>query len=308
MDRLESMSALVAAAEAGSLSAAARRLRVPLATMSRKVSDLERHLKVQLLKRTGRRLSLTEAGEAYVAACRQILDEVAEAERAASGEYRAPKGDLVVTAPVALGRTHVLPIAVEFLKAFPEIGIRLRLADHHLNLLEDPIDAAVRIGALPDSSLIGTRVGSVRVVVCANPAYLAARGTPRSPSDLLAHDCITFEGIAAPRAWTFTGARDEQRAGVRSRLAVNAAQAAVDAAVAGLGIARLLSYQAAAALESGALVLVLETFEPPPLPVHVVTAPGRRMPLKLRAFLDFLVPRLRQALARDLQPQRNERR
>jgi len=293
MDRLESMSALVAAVEAGSLSAAARRLHLPLATMSRKVSQLERHLKARLLKRSGRRLALTEAGEAYVAACRQILDEIAEAERAATGEYSAPKGELALTTPAVFGRTHVLPVVVEFLKAYPHINVRLRLADQLLNLLGEGIDVAVRIGALQDSSLVATPVGSVRVVTCASPAYLAARGEPRSPDDLAAHDCITFEGIASPRAWTFGDARQVH---VSSRLCVNGGEAAVDAAVRGLGIARLLSYQAAGALARGELALALGEFEPPALPVHVLHAGGRPLPLKLRAFLDFVVPRLKAAL------------
>jgi DNA-binding transcriptional LysR family regulator len=296
MDRLQSMSTLVAAIEAGSLSAAARKLRTPLATVSRRVSELERHLNARLLKRTGRRLALTEAGESYLAACRRILEDIAEAERAAAGEYRSPKGELVLTAPVVFGRLHVVPIAVEFLKAYGEIDLRLRLADHVVNLHEDRVDAAVRIGPLPDSSLVAAGVGSIRAVVCASPLYFAARGMPRMPAELAAHDCITFEGIASPRAWRFAGPQGERSVAVRSRFVVNSAEAAVDAAIAGLGVARVLSYQAAGGLRSGALTLALVEFEPPPLPVHVLHAGGRSLPLKLRALLDFLVPRLRTAL------------
>jgi DNA-binding transcriptional LysR family regulator len=292
MDRLQSMSTLVSAVEAGSLSAAARKLRIPLATVSRKVSQLERHLNAKLLKRAGRSLALTEAGQSYVAACKRILEDVAEAERAATGEYRSPRGELIVTAPVVFGRLHVVPVAVEFLKAYAEIDIRLRLADQVLNLLEDRVDVAVRIGALPDSSLVAARIGSVRRVLCASPGYFVARGVPRTPADLAAHDCITFEGIASPQAWSF----GERSVHIRSRLAVNGAEAAVDAAVAGLGVARLLSYQAAQALRSGTLAMALEEFEPPALPVHVVHAGPRPLPLKLRAFLDFALPRLKAAL------------
>jgi DNA-binding transcriptional LysR family regulator len=246
--------------------------------------------------RSTRRLALTEAGRSYVEACRRILDEVAEAERAASGEYRAPRGELTVTAPIVFGRMHVGPLAVEFLRTYPDIDLRLRLADHVLPLTEDRIDVAVRIGVLPDSGLVATRVGEIRRVACASPAYFASRGVPRSPDELAGHDCITFEGIASPRAWTFAGARPAAVA-VRSRLAVNDAEAALDAAVAGLGVAHLLSYQAAEAVRSGALVLALEDFAPPPVPVHVVHAGGRPLPQKVRVFLDFLVPRLRAALA-----------
>jgi DNA-binding transcriptional LysR family regulator len=295
MDRLQGMSVLVAAVEAGSLSAAARRLRMPLATVSRKVSELERQLNARLLKRSTRRLALTDAGESYVAACRRILEDVAEAERAAAGEYRAPRGALTVTAPVVFGRVHVGPIAVEFLKAYPEIDLRLRLADLVLNLAEERIDVAVRIGSLADSSLVALPVGAIRRVVCASPSYFAARGVPRSPDDLASHDCVTFEGIASPRAWTFSGAR-EPVVPIRSRLAVNSAEAAADAAISGLGIAHLLSYQAADAVRDGTLVLALEDFEPPAVPVHIVHAGQRPLPLKVRAFLDFLVPRLRTAL------------
>lgn len=297
MDRLEAMSLLVAAIEAGSLSGAARRLGMPLATVSRKVSDLESHLRSRLLVRSTRRLALTEAGRSYVEACRRILDEVAEAERAASGEYRAPRGDLVVAAPVVLGRLHVLPIVVEFLKEQPQIDVRLALSDRIAHLLEEHIDVAVRIGELPDSSHVALRVGAIRPVVCASPAYFHARGTPQRPADLAKHDCITFEGIASPGVWSFSGRRQGQPVRVHSRLAVNTAEAAIDAAVAGLGVTRVLSYQAEQALRSGALQLALESYEPPPRPVSLLHAGGRLLPLKLRAFLDYAAPRLRDRLS-----------
>jgi DNA-binding transcriptional LysR family regulator len=292
MDRLEAMEILVAAAEAGSLSAAARRLGTPLATVSRKVSELEAHLKTRLLVRSTRQLALTDAGRAYVEACRSILEDVGEAERAAAGEYRAPKGDLIVTAPIVFGRLHVLPVVLEFLKAYREIDVRLVLADHVVNLLEERVDLAVRIGELPDSSLVATRVGAIRRVVCASPAYFAARGTPQRPADLAGHDCIAFEGVASSQAWNFGG----EPVAIHSRLIVNTAEAAVDAALAGVGITRVFSYQAAAALQSGALALALEAFEPPPSPVSLLHAGGRLLALKLRAFLDFAAPRLRATL------------
>ncbi len=296
MDRLEAMSILLAAIEAGSLSAAARRLGMPLATVSRKVSDLESHLRSRLLVRSTRRLALTDAGRSYVDACRRVLDEVAEAERAASGEYRAPRGDLVVAAPVVLGRLHVLPIVVDFLKAHPQIDVRLALADRIAHLLDEHIDVAVRIGKLPDSRYVALRVGSIRPVVCASPAYFAARGTPKRPADLAGHDCITFEGISAAAAWNFAG-RKAQSVRVHSRLCVSTAEAAIDAAVAGLGITRVLSYQAEQALRSGALQLALQSYETPPRPVSLLHAGGRLLPLKLRAFLDYAAPRLRERLS-----------
>src|SRR5215831_6761246 len=175
MDRLDAMSVLVAAVEAGSLSAAARRRGMPLATVSRKVSELEAHLKTRLVNRSSRQLTLTDAGRSYVAACKRILEDVSDAERAASGEYSAPKGDLIITAPIVFGRLHILPVAMEFLKAFPDVDIRLVLADHVVNLLEGHFDLAVRIGELPDSSLVATRIGSIRRVVCGSPAYFSER-------------------------------------------------------------------------------------------------------------------------------------
>src|SRR5208283_2092412 len=173
MDRLESMSILVTAVEAGSLSAAGRRLGMSLATVSRKVSALEAHLKTRLLNRSSRQLTLTDADRSYVAACRRILEDVGEAERAASGEYSAPRGDLIITAPIVFGRLHVLPVVAAFLRAYPDIDIRMLLTDRVVNILEDHVDLAVRISELPDSSLIATRVGTVRRVVCGSPAYFA---------------------------------------------------------------------------------------------------------------------------------------
>jgi DNA-binding transcriptional LysR family regulator len=296
MDRLEAMSILVAAVEAGSLSAAARRLGTPLATVSRKVSELEAHLRTRLLNRTGRRLTLTDAGQSYVAACRRILEEVDEAERAASGEFSTPRGELIVTAPIVFGRLHVLPVVLDFLRAYPDIAIRLSLADRVINLLEEHVDVALRIGALPDSSLTATRVGAIRRVVCASPVYLAARGAPATPQELAAHDCVAFEGLSGA-TWSFTQGKTETTVAIRPRLTVNTAEAAVDAAVAGVGLTRVLSYQAAPARRAGTLALALVDFEPEPWPVHLVYAGGRLSPLKLRAFLDFAAPRLRTRLA-----------
>ena len=297
MDRLNAMSVLLAVVEAGSLSAASRRLGAPLATVSRKISDLEAHLKTRLLIRSTRQIGLTDPGRSYVEACRRILDQVDEAERAAAGEYRAPRGDLTVTAPVVFGRLHLLPIALEFLTAFPDVDLRLMLSDSILSLLDDNIDLAVRIGILPDSSLIATRIGLIRHVVCASPAYFAARGRPIAPADLGGHDCITFDNLAAPRVWTFTKGGSAVAVRVRSRLVVNTAEAAIDAAIAGVGLTRVLSYQVAQAIRAGTLALVLEAFEPAPWPVSLLYAGQGLLPLKLRAFVDFAAPRLKARLA-----------
>ncbi|GJH32505.1 LysR family transcriptional regulator [Paraburkholderia hospita] len=294
------MSILVAVVDSGSLSAAARRLGMPLATVSRKVAELESHLKTRLIQRTTRQLSLTEAGASYVAACRRILDEIAEAERAATGEYASPKGELVVTAPVVFGRLHVVPLVAEFLAHYPEIDVSLMLTDRVVHLMEEQADVAVRIGELPDSTLMATRVGTVRRVVCASPAYLATHGVPVKPRDLAAHQCITFEVLASTRAWVFGGGKSEVSVPVHSRFAVNTAEAAIAAAKLGVGLVRVLSYQVADAIRDNGLSIVLDTFESAPLPISLVHKGQAPLPLKLRAFLDFVAPRLRTRTSRIL--------
>jgi DNA-binding transcriptional LysR family regulator len=296
-DRLESMSILIAVVDAGSFSAAARQLKIPLATVSRKVAELESYLGTRLLKRSTRQLALTEAGLSYVATCRRILEEVGEAERAATGEYAAPKGELVITAPLVFGRLTLLPVVSEFLKAYPDIDVRMVLTDRAMHLLEEHVDVAVRIGDLPDSSAIATRIGTTRRVVCASPAYFSEHGIPMSPHDLSMHACITLEQIASRQLWTFKAGKAAVEVPIRSRLAVSTAEAAIDAAVAGVGLTRVLSYQVAGAMRAGALQTALETFEPVAWPISVVYAGQGILPLKLRAFLDFARPRLKARLA-----------
>lgn len=307
MDRLESMSVLIAVVEAGSFSAAARRLGMPLATVSRKIGELEAHLKTRLLHRTTRQLALTETGQSYVAACRRILEELGEAERAATGEYASPKGDLVVTAPVVFGRLHVVPVIAEFLAAYPEIDIRLMLADRFMHLMDEHVDVAVRIGTLPDSTLVATGVGTIRRVMCASPAYLAEHRAPAKPADLAAHRCITFEGIESARVWAFGSGKSALSVPIHSRLVVNTADAAIAATLLGVGITRVLSYQIADALRDKTLRIVLERFEPEPLPIHLVHRGQAPLPLKLRAFLDFVTPRLRLRMNADERERKRRR-
>jgi DNA-binding transcriptional LysR family regulator len=297
MDRLDAMAMLVAAVEAGSFTAASRKLGVPLPTLSRKVADLEAHLKARLLIRTTRKLTLTDAGEAYLVASKAILDQVAEAERAASGEYLTPRGDLAVAAPIVFGRLHVLPVVNAFLAAFPDINVQLVLSDRNADLVGEQLDMAVRIGVLRDSSMIAMRVGAVRHVVCATPDFLKTHGVPKTPDDLAALPCVTFgSGPIAP--WTFASRGKAARSiPIRARLVVNTAEAAIDAAIAGVGIARVLSYQAAAAVAARRLKIVLSPYEPEPLPVHLVHPAQAHLPLKLRRFLEFAAPRLKKVLA-----------
>ena len=294
MDRLDAMTVFLAVVDEGSLSAAGRRLAMPLATVSRKLAELESHLGARLLNRSTRRLELTEPGRGYEQACRRILDEVQGAELAVAGEYDAPRGELAITAPIVFGRLHVLPIVNEFLRANAEVDVRLALGDRIAHLLDEHVDVAVRIGVLPDSRLNALPLGTLRSVVCASPAWLRAHGTPRTPADLDKHRCITFEATF-PGPWRFADGVVFMPA--RPRLVVNTAEAAIDAAMAGLGVTRVLSYQADAALRAKQLRLLLRKFEPAPVPVNLVYDGQQRVTSKLRAFLDFAAPRLRERLA-----------
>lgn len=293
MDRLVSMSVFVAVASAGSFSAASRQLRMPLPTVSRKVSDLESHLRAKLFVRSPRKLALTDAGQSYLLACKRALEQIAEAERGASGQYSLPQGELFVTAPIVFGRLHVLPVVTEFLSTHPHVDVRMVLTDRALNLMDDHLDLAVRIGALPDSSLVATQIGRVRSVVCASPAYLEEHGVPRSPDDLSGHACVTFTSVGETDSWKFRAGPPVR---VHSRLAVNTAESAIEGAIAGVGLTRVLSYQVADAVEAGKLIVVLKKFESEPAPISLVYVQERRLTAKLRAFLDFATPKLRQRL------------
>lgn len=300
MDRIEAMAMLLEVVDKGGFSAASRTLRVPVTTVSRRISDLEARLGAKLLARSTRRVALTEAGHDYVAAARRILDDLDEAERAAAGEFIAPRGELVVTAPILFGQFHLVPVVADFLALYPQIDVRLILLDRNVQLAENHVDMAVRIGSLPDSSMVATKVGTTRMVVCASPSLLARLGTPGAPEDLSHLPCVTFDGPWPTPAWSFRGkqGRSPVEVPVNSRLSVTTAQAAVDAAIQGVGLTRLFHYQVADALSQGQLRLLLERHEPEPVPISVIHNSRGRLPLKMRCFLDFAVPRLRSAVAR----------
>ncbi len=297
MDRLEAMAVIIAIAETGSFSAASRELKTPVATISRNVAELEAHLKTQLFRLSSRQVTLTKAGRSYVNACKRILEQVDDVEREVSGEYHRAKGELAVTAPWGLGHTHLLPLAVEFLQAYPDISLRLLMTDQIINPVEDNIDIAVRVGVLPDSSMIATRIGSIRIVVCGSPSYLEAHGQPSELGDLARHNCITIDDHAAPPAWRFVRGGRARVAPIGSRLCVNTSEAAVLAAIDGAGLARVMSYKMDAARRAGKLAIVLEEFEPEPLAVHILHAPRKPLPIKLRAFLTWMTPRLKARLS-----------
>lgn len=294
MDRLEAMSVFTAIIDGGSLSAAGRRLNIPLASVSRKLANLEAHLKTRLITRSTRKLELTDAGRDYLSACRQILDQVEDAERAAAGAYANVKGQLVLAAPIVFGRLHVVPVAADFLELHPAVDIRLQLADRIVNLIEEHVDVALRIGDLPDSTLVATQIGSIRRVVCASPAYLEHFGTPQSLADLAKHRCITFDGLDAANVWMFTGQSGQKRpVPVQSRMTVSTADAAIAASLYGLGLTRVLSYQIADELQAGRLIALLTHEEPPAVPASLIYTSQGRLPMKTRAFMDFAVPRIR---------------
>jgi DNA-binding transcriptional LysR family regulator len=298
MDRLEAMSIVLLTVDKGSLTAAAKALKMPLPTVSRKLSELETHLGTRLLQRSTRKLTLTDAGIAYVQAARRILEDIEDMERSASGEYTTPRGELVVTAPLLFGNLHMLPIVTDFLAAYPDINVRLLLSNQNLDLLDERIDMAVRIGILPDSAMIATRVGDMRTVVCASPELLAAHGTPRTPVDLQSLPCVSFAGAAIP-SWSFRDPETKRtfETAIVPRLSVTSGEAVVEAAVRRAGVARILHYHCADALRDGRLVRILQEYELEPVPVHLMHAARGLLPLKVRVFLDFATGRLRSDLS-----------
>jgi DNA-binding transcriptional LysR family regulator len=280
----------VAVAEAQGFAPAARRLAMSPPAVTRAISALEERIGTRLLHRTTRIVRLTEAGDRFLADCKRILGEIEEAEAAAAGSHTEPRGQLAVTAPVMFGRMYVAPVVLDFLAGHPRVTARLLFLDRLVDLLDEGLDVAVRIAHLPDSSLHAIRVGSVRWVVCASPDYLAARGAPRTPADLSQHDAIAFSLGASPEEWSFASG---ETLSLPTKLIVSSNDVAIAASVAGRGIARVLSYQIAPELREGKLQVVLAEFEPPPIPVSVVYAEGRRAAAKVRAFVDLAVERLR---------------
>jgi DNA-binding transcriptional LysR family regulator len=301
MDRLDAMEAFVVAVDRGSLSKAARALGRSTASISRAVSALEAQLGIRLLRRTTRALALTEGGARYLEVSRRVLVELAEAETVARGALTSPQGLLTVTAPVMFGARHVRPLVDAFLAAHAEVRVRLLLLDRTINVVDEGVDVAVRIGHLADSALVATTVGNVRRVVVASPGYLARAGRPREPRDLAAHRTIGFTALFAGDTWTFGGGPDGGRARtikVAPVLTVNTAEAAVGAALAGVGVTAALSYQVADAIAAGELVALLPKFEPDPIPVQLVYPAGSTTTAKVRAFLALATPGLRAVLPR----------
>ena len=298
MDRLDAMTTLLAVVDAGSFSAASRKLRVPVTTVSRRVAELETHLSTQLLQRTTRKLSLTDAGVPYVETCRRVMEQIEEAERMAAGEYQNPRGDLVITAPLMMGRMHIVPIVAEFMAQYVDIRLTCRFSDRVLDLQDDHVDIAVRLGDLPDSRHRARRVGTIHRTVSGSSKYLARHGEPRTLEDLAEHQCVGFHGFDPQGHWLFL--RDDQTVAVplMSRATFDTVDAVVEAGLAGLGLIRVFCYHLMPALKAGLMREVLPAFVPPGIPVHVVHGAGKMVPLKVRAFVDFCAPRLQTRLTR----------
>jgi DNA-binding transcriptional LysR family regulator len=296
MDRLASISAFVAVARASGFSAASREIGVPLPTVSRRVAELEEHLGVRLFHRSTRHVALTEEGQSFYATCGRVLEDLKDAEQAITGEYRVPKGDLVITAPLGFGLLNLQPIALEFLQAYPAINLKLLLADRVADLVEEHIDLALRIAPLPDSSMVARRLGHVGMVITASSEYLRAHGSPQHPDELLAHDCIAWSTTGPSDRWTLQMENRIKDFPIRTRLSTTSASSAIAAAEAGLGLAQTTCYQAEQSVREGKLRVLLRNFEPPLTPVHLVYPSNRMIPLKSRAFIDFTLPRLVQRL------------
>ena len=290
MDRLDLMSVFVAVAEAQSFAGGARKLSMSPPAVTRAIAMLESRLKVRLLTRTTRHVRVTEAGQRYLEDARRIITAVDEADEAAAGINAEPRGHLAITAPVMFGRLFIIPGIVDYLQRYPDMEVAAVFLDRVVNLLEEGFDVGIRIGELPDSSMRAIRVGQVRRVLCASPGYLAVKGTPAHPSELIGHQIIASSTISPVVDWKFA---EDLTVRVKPRLTVTSNDAAIEAVRFGMGITRLLSYQIASDLAAGKLHTLLTEYEPSPLPIHVIHREGRYASAKVRAFVDLMVAKLR---------------
>jgi DNA-binding transcriptional LysR family regulator len=301
MDRIDAMKVFVTAVDEGSLAGAARRLKRSPTAVSRALNFLEAHLGVELLHRTTRSLKLSEGGERYAAACRRVLTDLNDADMLASGERSSPRGVLTISAPPINGEEMLRPIIDEFLDRYSDVSVTILLLDRLVNLVDEGVDIAIRIGHLPDSSLVSTRLGGdVRRVVVGSPQYLAKHPPIKKPADVAKHHIIAFSNFGLD-AWSFVpvkGSSIPRTVQFVPRCTVNSVRAALESAASGCGLTRLYSYHVAEYVRNGRLKIVLADAEHPPLPVHLLTPPGRMAVPKVRAFIDFAVPRLRSEFAR----------
>jgi DNA-binding transcriptional LysR family regulator len=288
MDRIDAMQAFVAVADLQGFAPAARKLGLSPSGVTRLIAALENRVGARLLQRTTRSVTLTDVGARYLERIRRILADVEEAEGAAEGERTRPSGRLVVSAPVGFGRLHVSPVMSAYLKRHPEVSGELRLADRMVNLVEDGVDLAVRIGHLADSSLVARHVGEMRRIVVASSGYLQQRGEPKRPEAIASHETIQFGAMTASPDWRLVEDGREVRVTCTPRFTTNSADAAIQYAEQGGGLTRVLAYQAADAIKAGRLKIVLAKFEQPPLPIHLVYPTSRLLSAKVRTFIDLV--------------------
>ena len=298
MDRWQAMRVFVQVVDSGGFAPAAKLLHMSPPSVTRAVAGLEDLIGTRLLVRTTRSLKLTAAGEGYVADCRRILSEVAEAEANAAGSFTQPAGLLTVTAPALFGRIHVLPVILDFLDRYPAMQVKTVFVDRVTNLVEEGLDVAIRIATLPASGLIARRIGSIRQGLCGSPDYFSRHGEPEKPEDLASHAIIGRDGLFGHSEWLF-GKDSGIRVPVSSRLICNTNDAAITAAVAGFGLSRFQSYQVAPEIEAGRLRIVLAQYEREPVPIHIVHAEGRMVSARVRAFVDFAVEHFRRRAGMD---------
>ena len=298
MDRFRAMQAFIRIVDGGSLSAAARALGVSLPAMVRTLSALEEHLGTRLLNRTTRRMNLTDAGQQYYERSRQILGELEDAELLVSAARRKPSGTLSLTAPVLYGKLKVVPVVAEYRRRFPEVAVRLLLLDRNVNLIEEGLDLAIRIGALADSSLVAVELARVRRVICASPGYLRRRGVPKHPRELAKHACLSLSVVAPADQWQFREQGRELSVKLRPAFVSNSADAVIAMAEAGAGVGVALSYQVERQLAQGKLRLVLDEFSPPAVPVSALYPHGRLTAAKVREFLSLSAAALGERSAR----------
>ena len=288
MDRIDAMQAFVAVADLQGFAPAARKLGLSPSGVTRLIAALEDRLGARLLQRTTRQVALTDVGARDLERVRRILADVEEAEASAQAERTRPSGRLVVSAPIGFGHLHVSPVMSAYLTRYPEVSAELRLSDRIINLVEDGVDLAVRIGHLPDSSLVARHVGEMRRIVVASFGYLKRRGEPRTPQAIASHQTIQLGATAASTDWHFVEDGREVRVACTPRLTTNSADAAIQYAGQGGGLTRVLAYQAADAIKRGRLRIVLQKFEQPPLPIHIVYPTSRLLSAKVRTFVDLV--------------------
>jgi DNA-binding transcriptional LysR family regulator len=293
MDRLQTMTVFVTVVDCGGFAKAARKLDLSPPVVTRAVAELEARLGLRLLTRTTRLVRVTDAGARYADDCRRILAEIDEADIAAAASQAAARGTLVLTAPVLFGQRHVMPLLVAYLQQYPEVDAQCLFLDRTVNFVEEGVDVAIRIGELPDSTLQAVRVGQVRRVLVASSGYLRVHGTPTRLEDLRQHTLISATGITPSADWRFAVQGRSVVHPVQARLRTTTNDSAIAAAEAGLGLTRVLGYQVSDALREGRLEVVLQAFEPAPLPIHVVHREGRRATQKVRGFVDLAVSALR---------------